>query len=974
MKVINSKGGVKARSVNDRAIEHSISQKTELSKKNERELTGKAERAVHQADRNTQKAETRNGAVPNRPIPAQQKKNGVALGKPQYGETTSTAESKSVFEQRHIGAQRENVLPSGSKTASTAKAETLSPKTQDKPQTGIKTADTAAEKTTPTPFRPPKQYKLSPNQPKNRKYKVLKNGTVDNGGLTKKKERVIYSKQQEQKLKNAKPKKIDKPVSSPAERLSISVPKPKADRKSHIISRIKLKKFRLKKVKRQRIRLNREQTATLRNMFSAKKTLGGAAKAAEVIKKPIDKVKGTVLSQRPKTDKTEDSGTEAVKLGAQSADYLERGLKTAKNVGTKTAEKSTKLAKRVYRKFHKPTRAEIKRHLRKQVDRQFSGQLRHLTKRAVNKGAKAAAKTTAKAAKTAAKTAKQAAQAAQKAVQATARAVASAVAKIGSFIASTMPYSLIIIGAILLIVILCLCMTEIIGGAGGSVAGGGAWLVDDSSNQTPEEIYEGYKKFIEQAKDVMETQAKDALQNEVTSFCSGDTSDPRKIIQYIDKNHNSTFFPANGADSTINAWIDEFGTDDKTVESNSVANQRKLIDDFIAKHDDIEVVAEKVDDGYSGVLYDRPAFTEMMELIKQGKANCVIVKDLSRLGREYIETGRYLRRVFPAYGVRFIAINDNFDTLNEKADELSVSIKNIMNEEYSRDISVKTRSALDIKRRNGDFVGAFTVYGYLKTGESHKSLVIDPFAANVVRDIFRKRLEGYSANSIAAELNERGILSPLAYKRLQGLPYAKGGYADREDCKWSATTVIRILQDEIYTGTMVQGKQKTPHFKLKELETKPPEEWVRVEGTHEAIIDKADFDLVQKLRRLDTRTAPHLEKVHLFSGVLVCGCCGSRMTRKTNHYKGKEYHYYYCPSGKKGGCQSSSMIKESDLIECVQTSLKNHIDSIVTLNSFITSVSQERINRELVQEYTQYIQANERQLEQVESFKRKLYR
>lgn len=562
MKVINSKGGVKARSVNDRAIEHSISQKTELSKKNERELTGKAERAVHQADRNAQKAETRNGAVPNRPIPAQQKKNGVALGKPQYGETTSTAESKSVFEQRHIGAQRENVLPSGSKTASTAKAETLSPKTQDKPQTGIKTADTAAEKTAPTPFRPPKQYKLSPNQPKNRKYKVLKNGTVDNGGLTKKKERVIYSKQQEQKLKNAKPKKIDKPVSSPAERLPISVPKPKADRKSHIINRIKLKKFKLKKVKRQRIRLNNQQTASLRNMFSAKKTLGGAAKAAEFVKKPIDKVKGTVLSQRPKTDKTEDSGTEAVKLGAQSADYLERGLKTAKNVETKTAEKSTKLAKRVYRKFHKPTRAEIKRHLRKQVDRQFSGQLRHLTKRAVNKGAKAAAKTTAKAAKTAAKTAKQAAQAAQKAVQATARAVASAVAKIGSFIASTMPYSLIIIGAILLIVILCLCMTEIIGGAGGSVAGGGAWLVDDSSNQTPEEIYEGYKKFIEQAKDVMETQAKDALQNEVTSFCSGDTSDPRKIIQYIDKNHNSTFFPANGADSTINAWIDAFGADD----------------------------------------------------------------------------------------------------------------------------------------------------------------------------------------------------------------------------------------------------------------------------------------------------------------------------------------------------------------------------------------------------------------------------
>lgn len=223
--------------------------------------------------------------------------------------------------------------------------------------------------------------------------------------------------------------------------------------------------------------------------------------------------------------------------------------------------------------------------------------------------------------------------------------------------------------------------------------------------------------------------------------------------------------------------------DNKSVESNRVSNQRKLIDDFIAQHDEIEAVAEKVDDGYSGVLFDRPAFLEMMELIKNGAANCVIVKDLSRFGREYIETGRYLRRIFPAYGVRFIAINDNLDTLTEKADEITVAVKNIMNEAYSRDISVKTRTALNIKRRSGDFVGAFTVYGYLKTGEHHKSLVVDPFAANVVKDIFRKRLNGFSAYHIAEGLNKEGILSPLAYKRLKGLPYAKGGYADKEECK-----------------------------------------------------------------------------------------------------------------------------------------------------------------------------------------------
>ena len=140
-------------------------------------------------------------------------------------------------------------------------------------------------------------------------------------------------------------------------------------------------------------------------------------------------------------------------------------------------------------------------------------------------------------------------------------------------------------------------------------------------------------------------------------------------------------------------------TDDKSNESNSVGNQRKLIEDFVSRHPEIELVSEKVDDGYSGVIFDRPAFKEMMDDIMEGKINCVIVKDLSRLGREYIETGRYMRRVFPAYGVRFIAINDNIDTLNESAgDDLTVSVKNIMNEAYARDISIKTRSSLESVR------------------------------------------------------------------------------------------------------------------------------------------------------------------------------------------------------------------------------------------------------------------------------------
>ena len=182
--------------------------------------------------------------------------------------------------------------------------------------------------------------------------------------------------------------------------------------------------------------------------------------------------------------------------------------------------------------------------------------------------------------------------------------------------------------------------------------------------------------------------------------------------------------------------------------------------------------------------------------IEAGKINCVIVKDLSRLGREYIETGRYLQRIFPAYGVRFIALNDNIDTLKESADDLVVSIKSVINDAYCRDISVKTRSALNIKRDNGDFVGACPIYGYRKSDENKNQLVIDEYPASVVRDIFRMKIDGMSALKIAENLNNLGVLSPIEYKKDRGLPHPTGGYADKNGAKWSPTTVIRILNDE----------------------------------------------------------------------------------------------------------------------------------------------------------------------------------
>ena len=300
-------------------------------------------------------------------------------------------------------------------------------------------------------------------------------------------------------------------------------------------------------------------------------------------------------------------------------------------------------------------------------------------------------------------------------------------------------------------------------------------------------------------------------------------------------------------------------------------------------------------------------------------------------------------------------------------------MKNIINDAYCHDISVKTRSALAIKRKNGDYVGACPVYGYRKSEKNRNQLVVDEYAARVVRDIFRAKIDGRSAKRIADELNALGVLSPLAYKVNRGLPHPKGGFADRPDPKWSAVTVIRILQDEIYTGTLAQGRQGTYNHKIKNVIQKPAEEWVRVENAHEPIIRKADFDLVQHIMGLDTRTSPNGEKVYLFSGLLVCGCCGGPMTRKITTSGGKKYIYYHCPTGKKHGCPHPVRLREDDLIQCVLASVQAHVKNVVSVDALLNSISEESINRELVAGCKAQIAENKAQLEQIGVFKASLY-
>lgn len=323
-------------------------------------------------------------------------------------------------------------------------------------------------------------------------------------------------------------------------------------------------------------------------------------------------------------------------------------------------------------------------------------------------------------------------------------------------------------------------------------------------------------------------------------------------------------------------------------ESNSISNQKSLIRDFLKDKEDIEIVSERVDDGYSGSNFERPQFKLMMEDIKRGIVDCVVVKDLSRFGREYIDSGRYIERLFPALGVRFIAVNDHIDSLEDGRDDIVVPFKNLMNDAYCRDISIKIRSHLEVKRKNGDYIGAFTPYGYLKDGQDKNRLVPDTYAAGIVKEIFRMKLGGMSQTAIADYLNDHDVLSPMEYKHSLGIRI-QDNFKTHEQAEWSAMSVRRILENEIYTGAVVSLKSTMDSRKGK-LVARPKDEWVRVDGMHEVIVTKEEFRRVQEMVGVQKPTAGRRKMRY------ACGVCGKRLTRRngTDLYCNRGYMLKDC--------------------------------------------------------------------------------
>ena len=376
------------------------------------------------------------------------------------------------------------------------------------------------------------------------------------------------------------------------------------------------------------------------------------------------------------------------------------------------------------------------------------------------------------------------------------------------------------------------------------------------------------------------------------------------------------------------------------TESNSISNQKELIRNFLKDKKDIVVVSERVDDGYSGSSFERPAFKLMLEDIRKGVVDCVIVKDLSRFGREYIDAGRYIERLFPALGVRFIAINDGYDSLGGKGqtDEIIIPFKNLINDAYCRDISVKIRSHLEVKRKNGEFIGSFAPYGYQKDEDSRNRLVIDPVAAGTVRDIFRMKLHGMSQDAIADRLNSTGVLSPMEYKNASGSSY-QTSFRTGERAQWSAVTVRRILENECYIGNLVQGRQTTPNHKVKKPIVKPEAEWVRIEKSHEPVVSDRDFAIVQRLLKMDTRMSPGQAEVYPLAGMAVCADCGAAMVRKNVCAGGKRYRYYVCSRNKETKECTSHRIAVERLEEAVLHLLKVQISNVLDLKQAMGKVS-----------------------------------
>ena len=406
--------------------------------------------------------------------------------------------------------------------------------------------------------------------------------------------------------------------------------------------------------------------------------------------------------------------------------------------------------------------------------------------------------------------------------------------------------------------------------------------------------------------------------------------------------------PSTPVDTSVRIWKTalyvRLSVEDNGKESDSVENQTALLEEYVANHPHLKKTALFVDNGYTGTDFLRPEFTRMMEAVQDGLVDCVVVKDLSRLGRNYIETSQFIEKICPFYGLRFIAVNDSYDTATVTSEgQLSASLSNIVNDYYAKEISHKVTSALRAKMERGDYIGNYAPHGYRKDPENKNHLLIDPETAPVIQQIFEWRAEGISYMGICKLLNDAGIPSPGQYKLNQGIE--TNNNKKKRTVLWNKHKITEILKDIVYIGHLAQKKGSQCLYGGIPYHITSEEEWIVVKNTHEPLISEELFEKVQQINNavLERQKAnagkyDHLPKEkNIYGKKFTCADCGAimKLTRSFSTKKDKVYFTFKCPTYAEHGSRGCSDIKmrKADLDEAVFTFIKSQMDVFIDMEN-----------------------------------------
>lgn len=416
--------------------------------------------------------------------------------------------------------------------------------------------------------------------------------------------------------------------------------------------------------------------------------------------------------------------------------------------------------------------------------------------------------------------------------------------------------------------------------------------------------------------------------------------------------------------------------DNEDVESNTITNQKELITSYLRDIPNMNIIDYYIDDGYTGTNFNRPGFKRLMDDIKYKKINCIIVKDLSRLGRNYIEVGKYIEEVFPLMELKIISINDNVDSyLNPKSiSDLIIPIKNLINETYSRDISQKVSSAYRVMAKSGKFVGGTSPYGYKFDPKDKHHLIIDDDEAKVVKMIYEMALNGEGRIKISKYLNDKGILCRKELQRRQKHNLSLDPNLVESRYYWGTTTIGRILTSEIYIGNLEQLKTKSKSYKDKSIVYIDEEDWVKVKNTHEPIISKETFKKVQNIKHINLKPHKKAKNYSIYNGILKCSSCGKAMLKQEDNRGSSTLSNYFCSTFLRVNKKCSShKIKSSDLDKIVLESIQLQIKLVIELERSLKKMFWKNNKDSIESEYQNNVRLAEIKINRLKEQKKNYY-